>query len=307
MISAHYAAPAALPTGNREAHRRVQDAATTRCCSSTSRASPTGRASICTARRAALGRRSGAAGGYRALARRTAARGALAAGASATTRCMSSRRCAQTSPTGETGATATAGAAVGRADRLMRPHWRLKPMRTLVPLRDWTRPCGALQLHLASLPPLSLYVHLPWCLRKCPTATGSSHELAPDAVPCRALPIDAGGGSRGLAGAGLGPHRAACSSAAARRSVHAAGASTGCWRPARAPEGAGLRIRWRPAAPSSRRAFALNSALPASRGCRSACRASTTTSCALGRVRRRAGAGRGARRPPRPSTPSTST
>ena len=23
-------------------------------------------------------------------------------------------------------------------------------------------------LHLAALPPLALYVHLPWCLKKCP-------------------------------------------------------------------------------------------------------------------------------------------
>src|SRR3982750_432830 len=30
-------------------------------------------------------------------------------------------------------------------------------------------------LSLASLPPLSLYVHLPWCLKKCPYCDFNSH------------------------------------------------------------------------------------------------------------------------------------
>lgn len=37
----------------------------------------------------------------------------------------------------------------------------------------YTRP-GTLQL--AALPPLALYVHLPWCLRKCPYCDFNSHE-----------------------------------------------------------------------------------------------------------------------------------
>ena len=36
-------------------------------------------------------------------------------------------------------------------------------------------------LSLASLPPLSLYVHLPWCLKKCPYCDFNSHERAGDA------------------------------------------------------------------------------------------------------------------------------
>lgn len=34
-------------------------------------------------------------------------------------------------------------------------------------------------LQLAALPPLSLYVHLPWCLKKCPYCDFNSHEMAP--------------------------------------------------------------------------------------------------------------------------------
>jgi oxygen-independent coproporphyrinogen-3 oxidase len=34
-------------------------------------------------------------------------------------------------------------------------------------------------LQLSALPPLSLYVHLPWCLKKCPYCDFNSHERAP--------------------------------------------------------------------------------------------------------------------------------
>ncbi|MDE2402142.1 MAG: oxygen-independent coproporphyrinogen III oxidase-like protein [Burkholderiales bacterium] len=46
--------------------------------------------------------------------------------------------------------------------------------------------------NLTTLPPLSLYVHLPWCLKKCPYCDFNSHEFAvpkaPSALPRGALP-----------------------------------------------------------------------------------------------------------------------
>ena len=47
-------------------------------------------------------------------------------------------------------------------------------------LAHYTRP-GSLQL--GTLPPLSLYVHLPWCLRKCPYCDFNSHEIVPGEMP----------------------------------------------------------------------------------------------------------------------------
>jgi putative oxygen-independent coproporphyrinogen III oxidase len=38
-------------------------------------------------------------------------------------------------------------------------------------------------LQIASLPPLSLYVHLPWCIKKCPYCDFNSHEQRPGDLP----------------------------------------------------------------------------------------------------------------------------
>jgi putative oxygen-independent coproporphyrinogen III oxidase len=47
-------------------------------------------------------------------------------------------------------------------------------------VQHYLRP-GTLQL--PALPPLSLYVHLPWCLQKCPYCDFNSHEIEPGEMP----------------------------------------------------------------------------------------------------------------------------
>ena len=38
-------------------------------------------------------------------------------------------------------------------------------------------------LQLGALPPLSLYVHLPWCIKKCPYCDFNSHEMRAAELP----------------------------------------------------------------------------------------------------------------------------
>ena len=47
-------------------------------------------------------------------------------------------------------------------------------------LQHYMRP-GTLQL--TALPPLSLYIHLPWCLKKCPYCDFNSHEMQSTELP----------------------------------------------------------------------------------------------------------------------------
>ncbi|MDO9196058.1 radical SAM family heme chaperone HemW [Rhodoferax sp.] len=47
-------------------------------------------------------------------------------------------------------------------------------------IRHYMRP-GTLQM--AALPPLSLYVHLPWCIKKCPYCDFNSHEMRVAEMP----------------------------------------------------------------------------------------------------------------------------
>jgi putative oxygen-independent coproporphyrinogen III oxidase len=60
----------------------------------------------------------------------------------------------------------------------------------IVPIQPPTAPAKDVQhylrpgtLQLPALPPLSLYVHLPWCLKKCPYCDFNSHEIAPGELP----------------------------------------------------------------------------------------------------------------------------
>ena len=81
----------------------------------------------------------------------------------------------------------------------------------------------------AALPPLSLYVHLPWCVRKCPYCDFNSHEARgelPQEAYVDALLADLEHALPRCGGARCTP----CSSGAARRASSRRRRSTGCLR-----------------------------------------------------------------------------
>jgi putative oxygen-independent coproporphyrinogen III oxidase len=56
----------------------------------------------------------------------------------------------------------------------------IEPISLVQDIAHYMRP-GTLQL--AALPPLSLYVHLPWCIKKCPYCDFNSHEQKTTDLP----------------------------------------------------------------------------------------------------------------------------
>ncbi len=75
------------------------------------------------------------------------------------------------------------------------PQLRTKTAAEPAPSAGAADPAGQLLHHmrpgtlsLTALPPLSLYVHLPWCLKKCPYCDFNSHEWGPRSGGAAALP-----------------------------------------------------------------------------------------------------------------------
>ena len=181
-----------------------------------------------------------------------------------------------------------------------------------MPQRDiqhYMRP-GLLQL--SSLPPLSLYVHIPWCLRKCPYCDFNSHARDGGEAPtARAALPDALCADLKPRCRHLGPPGAQRSLVGHAQPVCARDPSTACWptsaRACRWRRAAKMTMEANPGTFRERPRFAPS---PSGRHApvHRACRASTTAPAGPGpRARPRPGHRGGRGRRSRPSRPSTST
>ena len=152
-----------------------------------------------------------------------------------------------------------------RAARAHRRRARARGEEPREPPRRRRSPRSAARLkrsadmaRLAELPPLSLYVHMPWCLKKCPYCDFNSHEKRgelPEAEYVDALIADLEASVPNVWGGSC----TRSSSAAARRASSRPRPSIACSPPcARACRSIPMpRSRWRPTrAPSRRRASA---------------------------------------------------
>ena len=59
----------------------------------------------------------------------------------------------------------------------------IKPQRPAVPSADVSEYLRPGSINLAALPPLALYIHYPWCVRKCPYCDFNSHEAGATGAP----------------------------------------------------------------------------------------------------------------------------